>query len=394
MIASSLREEWFERVPRLSHFAQAADPTAYAPVPDDWYIGVSDVVDSSSAIDAGRYRAVNLAGAGTISAVANALDGALELFAFGGDGARFAVSAADAPTAADALSCVARWVQRDLNLDLRVGMTSVANAREAGLDVRVAFWQASENVRYAMFSGGGMEWAEGQLKNGAISLPLAAENDQPDLTGLSCQWGPIQSRQGKIVSLIVKRAPGASEARFREVVSEVVTALGEAAFINPVPASGPAVRWPASGIRLQSRVAQKGRPTWLRHLQVLLNTGLIWLVFKLGLNVGSFNADRYRREIAANTDYRKFDDALMMTVDCSPEVAERLRALLDAAAGEDVVRYGLHLQDEAIMTCVVPSVLSSDHMHFVDGAGGGYAFAAQQLNRQQNPTLKKVAAAE
>lgn len=393
-MASSLREDRLGHVPQLSHFARAADPSAYAPLPDDWCIGVSDVVDSTSAIDDGRYRAVNLAGAATISAVANALGGALELFAFGGDGARFAVPASEAQTAADALLRVARWAQRDLNLDLRVGMTSVAEVRAAGFDARVAFWQASENVRYAMFSGGGMEWAETQLKNGAISLPLATENDEPDLTGLSCQWGPIQSKQGKIVSLIVKRATGASEKRFSEVVSEVVTVLGESASINPVPASGPKVRWPASAIRLQSRVAQKGRSTWLRHLRVLMNTGLIWLVFKLGLNFGRFNADRYRREIAANTDYRKFDDALMMTVDCSPEVAERLRAMLDAAASEGAVRYGLHTQDEAIMTCVVPSVLTSDHMHFVDGAGGGYASAAQQLNRQQNRALKKPAPAE
>jgi hypothetical protein len=132
----------------------------------------------------------------------------------------------------------------------------------------------------------------------------------------------------------------------------------------------------------------------MRHLHVLLNTGLIWLVFKLGLNLGRFEADRYRREIAANTDYRKFDDALMMTVDCSSEVAERLHAMLDAAASEGVVRYGLHMQDEAIMTCVVPSVLTSDHMHFVDGAGGGYAFAAQQLNQGQKRGLKTAAPAK
>jgi hypothetical protein len=41
----------------------------------------------------------------------------------------------------------------------------------------------------------------------------------------------------------------------------------------------------------------------------------------------------------------------------------------------------------------VPSVLASDHMHFVDGAGGGYAFAAQQLNQRQKRGLKKAAPA-
>jgi len=393
-MASSLREEWLGLVPRLSHFALAADPSNYAPLPDEWCIGVSDVVDSTSAINDGRYRAVNLAGAGTISAVANALGGALEIFAFGGDGARFAVPASQAPTAADALSRVSKWAQRDLNLDLRVGMTTVADVRAAGFDARVAFWQASENVRYAMFSGGGMEWAETQLKSDANALPPAAENDEPDLTGLSCQWGPIQSKQGKIVSLIVKRAPGASDARFCEIVSEVVAALERTASINPVPADGPEVRWPTNAIGLQSRVALNGHPTWLRHLHTLMNTGLIWLVFKLGMSLGRFDAERYRREIAVNTDYRKFDDALMMTVDCSRDMVAQLRAILDVAAEEGTVRYGLHTQDEAIMTCVVPSVLASDHMHFIDGAGGGYAFAARQLHRRRKGALKKIMPAE
>jgi hypothetical protein len=332
-------ERWLETVPVLDNFTQVADPSRYAPLPDDWLIGVSDVVDSTSAIDAGRYKAVNLAGAATISAVANALSGDLPLFVFGGDGARFAVAPMQERAAADALSRVAMWAERDLRLHLRVGMTSVAEARTAGFDVRVAFWQTSDHVRYAMFSGGAMEWAEAQLKSGAIGLLPAAADDEPDLTGLSCQWGPIVPTQGKILSLIVKPARGASEARFAKIASTVITALEE------VP------------------------------------TGLIWLVFKLGVRIGRFDPDRYRREIAVNTDFRKFDDALMMTVDCSPETAVRLRAILDEAAAKGVVRYGLHTQDEALMTCVVSSVLASDHMHFVDGAGGGYASAARQLRR-------------
>jgi hypothetical protein len=60
-----------------------------------------------------------------------------------------------------------------------------------------------------------------------------------------------------------------------------------------------------------------------------------------------------------------------------------MRAILDEAAAKGDVLYGLHLQDEALMTCVVPSVLASNHMHFVDGAGGGYALAARQLKERE-----------
>ena len=35
----------------------------------------------------------------------------------------------------------------------------------------------------------------------------------------------------------------------------------------------------------------------------------------------------------------------------------------------------------AVMTCIVPSPLTNDHMHFVDGGSDGYALAAVQLKK-------------
>ena len=56
--------------------------------------------------------------------------------------------------------------------------------------------------------------------------------------------------------------------------------------------------------------------------------------------------------------------------------------MLDEARSQGVADYGLHAQDTALMTCIVPNHLESDHMHFVDGAGGGYAKAAEMLKTQ------------
>ncbi|MET0368117.1 MAG: DUF3095 family protein, partial [Methylobacterium sp.] len=58
-----------------------------------------------------------------------------------------------------------------------------------------------------------------------------------------------------------------------------------------------------------------------------------------------------------------------------------IEAMLEAARAEGVVRYGLHRQEAAVVTCITPSPLRADHLHFVDGAGGGYARAAQNLKR-------------
>jgi hypothetical protein len=372
-------EAWIANVPVLERFAQVADASRYAALPDDWHIGVSDVIGSTAAIEAGRYKAVNLAGAATISAVTNALDGDLPLFAFGGDGAHFAVPPGQASLAGDALARVAAWAERDLDVGLRAGMTSVAEIRAAGYDVRVAFWGATNDVRNAMFAGEGLEWAEAQLKRGALTLPASDPGGDPDLSGLSCQWGPIRPTHGKIVSLIVKKAPGTPQAQFSEATAKVIEILEESASGNPVPMQGPDVHWPSAAIALQSRVAQIGRPEFLRRLGVIVAAALAWVLFKMGRRIGRFDPDRYRREITANTDFRKFDDGLMMTVDCSTETIERLRDALEDATKAGVIRYGLHTQEQALMTCVVPSVLSSDHMHFIDGSDGGYASAARQL---------------
>jgi hypothetical protein len=39
----------------------------------------------------------------------------------------------------------------------------------------------------------------------------------------------------------------------------------------------------------------------------------------------------------------------------------------------------VHRQRAALITCIVPSFMERDHIHFVDGASGGYAAAAAVL---------------
>jgi hypothetical protein len=68
-----------------------------------------------------------------------------------------------------------------------------------------------------------------------------------------------------------------------------------------------------------------------------------------------------------------------MTIDLTPELADTIETKLAAAERDGVIRYGTHRQDAALMTCITPSVHRSDHIHFVDGASGGYAAAAAAL---------------
>jgi hypothetical protein len=323
---------------------------------------------------------VNLAGAATISATANALDGDLVLFMFSGDGARFAIPPQHQDLARQALASVRAWASRDLDLDLRVGMVDVSTMRAAGFDIRAALWRASEDVRYALFVGDGVDWVDRELKQGSISFADEGADREPDLTGLSCQWGALRARNGTILSLIIKPVEAVASPAFASATSRVLKVLEASDSGSPVPASGPPVRWPRETLPLQAKIARRGWAIWYRRARVFATTVMLWSVFKLGLRIGGFSPNRYRREIAANTDFRKFDDGLIMTVDCSLETVASIRSILNQASAAGVLRYGMHEQEEALMTCFVPSALSPDHLHFVDGGGGGYAAAAKMLN--------------
>jgi hypothetical protein len=113
-----------------------------------------------------------------------------------------------------------------------------------------------------------------------------------------------------------------------------------------------------------------------------------WVLFTWHLRAGRFDPDRYKEVSILNSDFRKYDDGLRMTLDCGPELeGEIIRALEDAhSAG--IANYGVHTQDAALMTCLVPSVMTDDHIHFIDGAAGGYAQAAVMLKQQVAGTAK------
>jgi hypothetical protein len=146
---------------------------SYRLLPEDWVIGISDVVASTVAIWAGQYKIVNIAGAALIAAVSNALGRRDFPFAFGDDGASLALPLEDAETARAVLAATAAWVRDGPSLTLPVASMPVAAIRAADWNVRVARYAPSSNVSYAMFTGGGLAWAERAMKAGDRAVELA-----------------------------------------------------------------------------------------------------------------------------------------------------------------------------------------------------------------------------
>jgi len=372
---------FYQTLRPFEDFASVVDPEVYSPLPDDWWLVLSDVTASTRAIEAGRYKAVNFAGAAAIAATV-AVAGSLDLpYAFGGDGSAVAVPPDLVEPVRTALAATARWAESDLSLELRVGLVPVAAIRATGRDVKVAAFAMSENVRIASFTGGGVKWAEQAMKAGQFRVAPTDSPAKPPLGALSCRWQPVEARRGQIVSLLIEPREGAVDGRWRDAVLALLALIGEddPRSGHPVPEKGPGFTWPPEGLDLEARANRGGGSLAASRLKVGAATLLARLVDRAGRPVGGFDPALYKSDTALNTDFRKFDDGLKLTVDCTAAQSNAIETLLARAAADGVLGYGLHRQDSAVLTCIVPDPMQRQHVHFLDGAAGGYAFAARRL---------------
>ena len=328
-----------------SEFSFVLDPASYEPLPDDWLIGVTDVVNSTAAIRAGRYEDVNYAGASIIAALGNAWGTFDFPFVFRGDGAAFALPPNGLMTATSVLRQVTAFARTDLHLALRTGLVSVAEIRASGRDVRIARYAASENATYAMFAGGGLKWAEQQIKKGWYLVKPGKYTTKPDLTGLTCEWTPFPSQQGEILSLLVEPFEHTDPEAFAALARRVLAIFDAApSRSHPVPKD---IATPKDNDRY--------------------------------LDPKSWS------EIVYNSDFRKYDDGLRLTLDSTLKQIEAVESILLAAKSRGDINFGLHRQSHALMTCLVPSGRPDSHLHFLDGMDGGYTSAAEMMEASELP---------
>lgn len=381
MTLTTKEQEFLESLPAFAKFDDVANLDNYRALPSDWALASADIVGSTKAIADGRYKSVNTAGASVISALLNQLDRRDLPFVFGGDGAMVALPPSMLGQAREALAAVQTWVSEELDLSLRAALVPLADIRKQGLDVRVARFNASDQVSYAMFAGGGGSWAEQQMKAGRYRVDPAGSGARPDLTGLSCRWDPIESRSGEIVSIIAVPTSPDRLPQFSKLVAEIITlAGGPERAGHPVPADGPSYSFPPKGMDLEARaLAPKGFRRLLVKLSVLAQLGLTSIADRFNATVGGFNPKLYKSDVADNSDFRKFDDGLKMTLDVDKRTIESIEERLVRAEKAGICNFGLHRQGSALMTCIVATPMQRDHIHFVDGAAGGYAMAAANL---------------
>ncbi|HEX9615622.1 MAG TPA: DUF3095 domain-containing protein [Bacteroidota bacterium] len=381
---------FYASIPPVRSFEDLANSRNFVPLPSDWYVVVADVVNSTSAIQRGNYKSVNTVGVSVIAATINIVRPTEVPYVFGGDGALVCIPGWSVRRVTNALAATLAMSIRSFGLILRAAVIPASYIRSGGADILVARHQISPHYVQSALFGGGPEAAESMLKSGSVPGEFLVKPDAEgtaDYSGLECRWQEIRSPRGETVAIIIRSSAKGPESLsvFNKVIRTISSVYGDDKDCKPVTEESVRAALSYRVLRHELRLKnwKSAFPYALWKSIVLRGTVVLgWFLMKFGLRFNNADWGVYKRDLVANTDFRKFDGALRLVLSGSPRQRERLTQYLTWLREQGEVTFGIHVSDAAIMTCLVQQ-RQSVHFHFVDAAGGGYALAARSL---KNPS--------
>lgn len=379
-------DTFYDQLPVLDEFAEVAEPKNYAAIPEDWFVAVASVQDSTEALEEGLYTAVNVVGVSVIAAVLNALGQRNIPYVFAGDGALLCVPEPRSTEVARALAGTRRMARERFGLHLCVGLVPMEVLLEKQRTVKVACYRRSDAAEQNVFVGRGLQFAEAQVENhpdGPYTISPSIEG-RADFSGLRCQWTHVPSRKDEIVVLLVQpTTPALSERaqRYGDIRGTLQEVYGGRTDRRPVYLEerrhSPSSTQQVIEFPLQSRARKPWR--WV------LNWGHVGLehlrrVFPLS---GTATEDGKEQEeprtsVAARMEFEALEGKLREVMAGTAEQRRQLEAYLRAQYAQGHLLYGHSCSDSALLTCLMFRD-GTEHVHFVDGAKGGYARAARAL---------------
>lgn len=354
------------------------NPANYEKLPEDWFVVITDVRGSTEAIEAGLYKDVNVIGVSSIIAVKNACGDTDVPFIFGGDGATIFVPPEKIVAVKKTLTATKRKALSDFKLDLRVSIIPVSEIYKYNSQIDIARMRLSTTAHVAMAKGSGILLAE-ELTKKSDAYKLEPTNELENAhAGLECRWNPIKSIKGEILTLIIQSVHTNDSHVYREILNELVQICPDLSLVSH---QGLIASWPPQYLLKELKLKYNLSKAYLYYLFLLFWIGFLSFVINKTRNNPNSQASKYIDELKKNTDFIKFDETLRMVIDVTQEQKNKIIELLEVYKNNNTIYYGHHSSSEALMTCYVQT--NNDHLHFVDGNGGGYTLAAKKLKSQK-----------
>ena len=352
-------------------------------VPDNWHVLITDVKKSTIAVANGLHETVNLVATGSIVAVLNiAYKETLTVpFFFGGDGATFIVPPSILDAVTKALLLHQQSTEKNFNIMLRVGHVPVSTIYADNHLLSISKLKTSTIFSIPVLLGDGLSYAEKIIKGEDYMLqsPTIAEQEL-DLSGMQCRWDKIKPPENydEVVSLLVIAQNGVKQAEaFKKVIDQLDKIYGDHKKRTPISTSRLKLKGTLKKIGTEMRVRLGGyKPLYLIKTWFTTLLGTFYFRTKTGKT--------YLTQLVDMSDTLVIDGRINTVISGTSKQREQLEAALNDLEQNGFIKYGLFVSKESVMSCYVRS-MDEHHIHFVDGAEGGYTNAAGMLKKKIYP---------
>jgi len=363
------------------------DDSLFYPVPDNWFIVVTDIENSTDAVARGHHNNVNLSATGSIITVLNTvkdINNAIEIpYFFGGDGSTFLVPSTLLNPVIKALNTYSQHTKETVQLNLRVGYMEVKNVYANSISLRITKLRHNKYLTTPVVLGNGLKYAERVIKTKFIVSDIdSKENLELNLEGMECRWEEIypNKTEKKVVCLLVDCDDEALQAEVYGTIMKAIDVIfGNLEKRNPITALKLKLNTSIEKIR-QEMYAKIGKykRSYLITNWILTNIGSYYFkYFKSG--------KQYKVKVAQLSDTIMLDGLLNTVISGTDNQINKLKTILDDLEANNKIIYGLHITHASIMSCYVQD-MQERHIHFVDGTDGGYTSAAimfkEKLSKQ------------
>jgi hypothetical protein len=347
---------------------------AFLDVPADWHVIITDIKGSTSAVLGGSSENVNYIATGSIVTVLNlAFKAKIAIpFFFGGDGATFIVPSILVELAIKKLLTYQANVLQNFGLDLRVGSIAVQTIYQQGQQIRLSKFGLTDFFSIPVVLGNGLNYAEQIIKGDDYKQEQQIDlAEELDLDGMQCRWDKISppGDLNEILTLLVV-APNVQKQAiaFSKVLKSIDEIYGVVKKRQPITIEKLKLNSTFDRIKTEMR-NRIGKIKIFEFLQTWLATSIGKLYFLTA------PGKRYLNRLVEMSDTLVMDGKINTVISGSDEQRVKLFKVLDELESSCEILYGYHISNASIMSCYVRD-MKDDHIHFVDGAEGGYTKAA------------------
>jgi hypothetical protein len=378
-------KDFYKNLKQVNDFSKIMQDSNYCLIPNDWYVIVSDIKDSTKAIEKGMYKQVNFVAALTIIGILN-IDKEEDFpYVFGGDGASLLIPPSLLEKSKKVLIEASKKAKEAFDLELRIGIINIKEIEKRGSFIEIAKLEITKDYTQAIIRGNGLELAEELLKKEYETFKIQDDLKNTytaNFDGLECRWEDIKTLKDETISILIKSINQKdSNEIYTNCIKNIEKIAGNYEQRNPIKEIDQLnLSFNPMVLNAEASIFSKNKIRKIFTILRLAFENLLGLIL-MKYSIGQWG--KYKQRIIRTTDTEKFDDMLRMVISTDTNQTKKLEEYLENLFLKKDIVYGIHKSDSALMTCLIFQ-RHGKHIHFVDSSKGGYALAAKELKNRLN----------